>query len=158
MPKTLAAITLSVRPDEPSWGLDEQPRIIAFPDGSRRRRWLQRVKVVRGDKLAEFETDFGPAEDFDHIPPLFIPSFGDDSVAQLQEMADNHRHDLRWVKRREETLTESTLIADILRQHEENREWIANRSQFGPAGAVQRNVYDTNVARRRLKAKGKGVF
>jgi hypothetical protein len=116
------------------------------------------VKVVRDDRLAEFTTDFGPAQDFEHIPPLFIPSFGDDTVAQLQEMAEHHRLDLRWVKRREEMLAESTLISDILRQTEENREWIANRSHFGAKVAVQRNVYDTNVVRRRLKAARKGVF
>jgi hypothetical protein len=116
------------------------------------------VKVVRDDRLAEFTTDFGPAQDFEHIPPLFIPSFGDDTVAQLQELAERHRHDLRWAKRKQEMIAESTLIRDILRQTEENREWIANRSQFGPVANVQRNVYDTNVARRRLKAKSKGVF
>jgi hypothetical protein len=154
----LYTLTDHVYPDEPCWGLREEPQIMAFPDGSRQRRWVQKVKVVRGDNLAYFQTDFGPAEDFAHIPPLFIPSFGDDSVAQLQELAEGHRHDLRWAKRRQEMLAESTLISDIMRQSEENREWIRNRSVIGPKVAVQRNVYDTNVVRRRLKEKGKGVF
>lgn len=112
---------------------------MAFPGGARLRRWVQKVKVVRDDRLAEFATDFGPAEDFEHIPPLFIPSFGDDSVAQLQEMAEHHRHDLKWAKRREEMVAESTLIKDILRREEEKREWAVRRSRFGPGGAVLRN-------------------
>lgn len=151
-------IALSVFPDEPCWGLNEQPRIMALPDGSRQRRWVQTVKVVRGDRLAQHTTDYGPAEDFKHIPPLFIPSFGDDTVAQLQEMAEHHRHDLRWVKRREEMLAESTLLDDIIRQTEEDREWIANRSKFGPSISVQRNVYPRSVVRRRLKEKTGRIF
>lgn len=126
-------------PDEPCWGLNEQPLIMAFPGGSRLRRWVQKVRVVRDDRLAEFATDFGPAEDFEHIPPLFIPSFGDDSVAQLQEMAEHHRHDLKWEKRRKERLAESTLIKDILQREEEKRDWVVRRSRFGPGGAVLRN-------------------
>lgn len=145
-------VTDRVYPDEPAWGLSEQSEIMAFPDGSRMRRQVQKVKVVRDDRLAEFVTDFGPAEDFEHIPPLLIPGFGDDSVAQLQEMAEHHRHDLRWVKRREEMVAESTLIADILQRAEESREWAVNRSRFGPGGFVQRN---SSIARRR---KSKGVF
>lgn len=135
----LTPVATTITPDEPSWGLNEQPQIMALPDGSRQRRWVQTVRVVRDDRLAEFVTDLGPAEDFGHIPPLFLLSVGTDSVAELQEEAERHRHDLRWVKRREEMAGESTLIADILRQAEERREWIAKRSRFGPGGTVLRN-------------------
>ena len=137
--QVVQSVALSVHPDEPSWGLSLQPQIMAFPDGSRRRRLVEKVKVVRDDALAEFVTDFGPAEDFEHIPPLLIPSFGDDSVAQLQEMAEHHRHDLRWAKRREEMVAESTMLKDILRRAEEARDWVARRSRFGPGGATRRN-------------------
>lgn len=133
-------VALSVRADEPCWILDEQSRIMAFPDGSRLRRRVQRLHVVRGDELAEFETDFGPAEDFD-IPPIFLMSpDGSVSVAHMQEEAEKHRHNLQWAKRREEMLAESTVIPDILRHAEEAREWVANRSRFGPGGAVLRNT------------------
>lgn len=145
------AITLSTSKDEPCWGLLERPQQVPMPDGSIRLRWVQTVSVVRGDRIAHWETDFGPAEDFDEIPPLLIPSFGDDSVGQLQELAERHRHDLKWALRRKERLAQSTLIAGILRQVEENQEWIANRSQFGPGISVQRNAYDSTVARRRLR-------
>ena len=133
-------IALSVHPDEPSWGLSEQSEMVALPDGSRQYRWVQRVRVVRDDRKAEFVTDFGPAGDFDHIPPLFLLSVGTDSVAQLQEEAERHRHDLKWLKRRQEMAAESTLISDILRREEEKRDWIASRSRFGPGGAVRRNA------------------
>ena len=150
--KSLTRIALAFQKDEPCYGLSEQSLIMAFSDGSRQRRWVQKVKVVRGDALAEFTTDYGPAEDYEHIPPLFIPSFGDDSVAQLQELAENHRHDMRWEKRRKELQAESTLIKDILQREEEGREWVVNRSHFGPKLSVQRN---TNIAKPR---KPKGVF
>lgn len=148
-------ITLAVYPDEPCWSLFEAVQKVSMPDGSIQRRWVQKLRVVRGDSLAYFETDFGPAENFAEVPPLILPSFGENTVAQLQEMAELHRRDDKWIKRRKELEAQSTLKADLLHQLEVEREVMRNRSHFGPGISVQRNFYDTNVAKRRLRNRRK---
>ena len=145
-------VATSVHGDEPCYSLVAGPRLVHLPNGAKERHWVERVYVIRGDAMAEYCEDYGPAEDYAEVPVLMLPSFGENTVAQLQEMAERHRHDDKWIKRRKEMLAESTLIADVLRDIEENREYIANRSQFGPGISVQRNIYDSNVAKRRLRA------
>ena len=125
-----------ISPDEPAYGLQEGPYTV-----NGKRRWLQYVFVIRGDAIANHITDFGPAEDFKDIPPLLVPSYGDDSVAELQEMAERHRHDDRYVRRAREMLAESTLIRDVLRQEEMKIAGFANRSSFGAGGNYQRNGF-----------------
>lgn len=132
-------IAHEVHPDEPAYGLCLRPRLVAQPDGSHQRRFVESVYVLRGDAISEHNTDYGPAEDWERIPPLIVPGYGDDSVAQLQELAERHRHDLKWWNYREQLKAESTLIADILRQEEALIPALANRSIFGPAITVQRN-------------------
>ena len=137
-------ITDRVYPSEPAHGIFEGPE-----NG----RWLQKVWVVRGDALACYETDFGPAENFEGITPLLMPGFGDDSVAVLQAFAEKNREDDYWQKRGIEMLEASTLIQDHVRQVQVDHEIIHNRSVFGPSITVQRNAYPHERAMRQLKEK-----
>ena len=97
--------------------------------------------MVRGDTIAEWTQDFGPAEKFDRIQTLAIPSLGENTVAQLQGHADKAREDTYWANRADEMLASSTLIKDTIRQYEQRALLIANRSTFGPSGAHQRNGF-----------------
>lgn len=110
--------TMWVHPDEACHGLREEPRMMPGPDGSQTWRWVQTVFVVRGDTIAAHTTDFGPAEDFRHVTPLMMPSFGDDTVAQLREHAEKNRHDTYWQERAKAQQAESTLIRDHIEQIE----------------------------------------
>ncbi len=93
------------------------------PNGSYSMRWIQTVFVVRGDAIAAHATDYGPAADFRHVTPLFMPSFGDDTVAELREHAEKNRHDTYWQQRADEQLAGSTLIADAIRQTQQRAEY-----------------------------------
>lgn len=125
-------IAVSVHPDESCYSLQEGPR-----NG----RWVQRVYVVRGDAIAEYSVDFGPIENFKDATEVIYPSFGENSVGQLQELAERDRHSDKWARRRREMRAESTLISDILRQEETLLEIRRNRSHFGPGVSVQRNDF-----------------
>lgn len=146
-------VTDRIFPDEPSYGISEMPRLRKMDDGSEQWRWVQQVYVVRGDAIAKYETDYGPAERFVRIQPFAMPSFGDDSVAQLQEFAEKNRHDDYWAKRSDEMLAESTLIRDHLNQVEIDKAEIRNRSVIGPAISVQRNDYSQERLRRIIKER-----
>jgi len=146
-------VTLQVHPDEPCYSLAEGPRKIRTPEGAIENHWVQRVYVVRGDAIAEYTKDYGLAALFKEIPPLVLLSDGDDTVAQLQELAERHRHDDKWIKWRQELQAESTLISDIVRQREQKWELLHNRSQFGPGLSVQRNAVNLNPALRRDRDK-----
>ena len=115
--------TAIVHPDEPCHGLREEPRMMPGPNGSQSWRWIQTVFVVRGDTIAAHTRDFGPAEDFAHVTPLMMPSFGDDTVAQLREHAEKNRHDGHWQGRAAEQLANSTLIRDHINQLEMQKEY-----------------------------------
>ena len=110
--------TAFVRDDEPAYGLREEPRMMPGPNGSQSRRWVQTVFVLRGDAIAAHTTDYGPAEHFRKVIPLMMPSFGDDTVAQLREHADRNRHDTYWHQRGKAQQRESTLIRDHIEQLE----------------------------------------
>ena len=125
-------IAVSVHPDEPCYSLQEGPR-----NG----RWVQRVYVVRGDAIAEWSKDYGPVANFKDATEVIYPSFGENSVGQLQELAERDRHSDKWARRRREMQAESTLISDILRQEEMLLEVRRNRSHFGSGTSVQRNGF-----------------
>ena len=125
-------IATHVMEDEPCWGLWEGPK-----NG----RWMQRVFVIRGDAIAKWTKDYGPISKWPDATEIMYPSFGENSVAQLQEMAERDRHSDKWAKRGRERLAESTLIKDILRQEEALLNVRANRSIIGPAITVQRNDF-----------------
>lgn len=135
----MKAVATHVYPDEPCFGLFEGPMIVPQPDGSRPWRWCQQVRVARGDHLAYYVEDLGPAGDYERITPLYMPSWGDDSVAQLREHAEKNRHDDFWARRVDEMLAGSTLIEDAMRHNEQRRDLLLNRSVIGPAVSVQRN-------------------
>ncbi len=133
-----------IHKDEPCHGLWEGPK------GG---RWIQRVFVVRGDAIAKFETDYGPVADWPDATEIIYPSFGENSVGQLQELAERDRHSDKWVKCGRERLAESTLIKDILRQEETLIDVKANRSHFGPGVSIQRNDFPREAANRKLRRK-----
>lgn len=111
-------VTLWVSDDEPCHGLREEPRLMPGPNGSTSWRWVQTVFVIRGDTIAAHTTDYGPAEDFALTTPLMMPSFGENTVAQLREHAEKNRHDTYWQQRAAEQLKNSTLIQDFIAQLE----------------------------------------
>ena len=137
-------VTRRVHPDEPCWGLWEGP------EGG---RWMQRVFVIRGDAIAKWAKDYGPMTKWPDATEIFYPSFGENSVGQLQELAERDRHSDKWAERGRERLAESTLIADILRQEEALIDVKANRSNFGPGVSVQRNDFPREAANRKLRSK-----
>lgn len=110
--------------DEPCYGLREEPRLMPGPNGAQQWRWIQTVFVVRGDTIAAHTRDFGPAEDFRAVTPLLMPSFGDDTVAQLREHAERNRHDAYWQGRARAQQAESTLIRDHINQLEMRQEYV----------------------------------
>ena len=114
---------------------------------------MQRLYVVRGDAIAEYATDYGPVENFKDATEVIYPSFGENSVAQLQELAERDRHSDKWAKRGREMLAESTLIPDILRQEETLLDVVRNRSIIGPAITVQRNDFPREAVINKHKEK-----
>jgi hypothetical protein len=122
-------------------------------EGPKKGRWVQRVFVIRGDAKARFETDFGPTSDFPDAVEIMIPSFGENSVAQLQELAERDRHSDKWAKRGREQLAESTLIKDILRQEEALLNVRANRTIIGPAITVQRNDFPRGAVKEKRNGR-----
>lgn len=152
----LSIVTDRVHADEPCMGLAEGPLQMPQPDGSTPMRWVQRIFVVRGDTIAKHMIDIGRAEDYEEVPPLLVPGYGDDSVAELQELAARHRNDTHFIKWRQELQQSSTLIADILRQEEQKAPALANRSVFGPGASVQRNEAQRQALQRAHKEKVNG--
>ncbi len=140
-------ITTQIHPDEPAYGLWEGPK-----NG----RWIQRIFVVRGDAIAKWTKDYGPISKWPDAVEIMYPSFGENSVAQLQELAERDRHSDKWAKRGRERLAESTLIADILRQEETLIDVKANRSHFGPGVSVQRNDFPREAVINKQKEKRNG--
>lgn len=136
LPFRMKIPTLWILPDEGCHGLYEGPRTV-----NGKRRWIQAVYVVRNDTIAEWTKDYGPAENFPRIQPVIIPGLGDDSVAEVQAMAEKNRHDTYWADRADEMLAESTLIKDHIDQLEKDQLRARNRSVIGPAVRTQRNGY-----------------
>lgn len=150
----LKIVTDRVHPDEGCYGLYEGPR-----DG----RWLTALYVVRGDAIAEYTVDHGPEEAFAKIPPMMMPSYGENSVGEMLDWGERHRHDLRWFHKIERMKAESTLIQDVIEQRAERHLRIHNRSTFGPYQTIERNGHSRTATWRRFKDKiaertGKRVF
>lgn len=102
-----------------------------------------RLVILRGGQKVGVVIHHGPDPEYSgKIPPMFIPSVeGECSVALMLEGSEQHRHDLQWYIKAKEQLAQSTLIPDIIKQEEEAREWIHNRSTFGPHVTKERNGY-----------------
>ena len=154
-------LTGAVYPGEPCYGYMTGPRQLPSIDGG---RMVEFVFVIRGDAIAKYVQDFGAYDDWPfYIPPMIVPSDGENTVAQLQDMGERHRHDDKWDRRMREYKEGSTLFQDIIRQEEQRHEIIQNRSTFGPAGNFQRNGWPhEHVVRRwmdeRARRTGKRQF
>lgn len=153
-------ITEIVHPDEPCWGYFTGPRQLA---GSNDTRMVEFVFVIRGDAIAKYVQDFGPADDFIYVPPLLMPSYGENNVGLMQWHGERHRNDEKWAKRMQEYKESSTLFADILRQEEEKRLAVKNQSVFGDYRTVMRNGYSRETTHRnwfeeRDRRRGKKRF
>lgn len=151
---TTRPLTDGVSPNEKCYGLFEGP----IGD-----RWIQQLKVVRGDTLCLWEQDLGPASFFEKVTPLLMPSAGDDTVAELQYWAAKNRTDHYWYNVAREEQESSTLMQDAAREYLQIEEIRRNRSVFGPVISTQRNGFDTRVNPEKVKAKrrerrGKAIY
>src|SRR3990167_2120296 len=118
--------------DEPTYGMS------VFEDAT---GFCTRLVLLRGEQPVGLVIHHGPPPEFSgKIPPLFVPSVeGENPVGLMLQMSESHRHDLRWWIRAKEMKEGSTLIQDILMQEWEAREWVHNRSTFGPHQTTERN-------------------
>jgi hypothetical protein len=123
-------VTEKVHPDEPCHGY------FCGPKGG---RMIEQVFVIRGDAIACFEQDFGPEEEFLYVPPMMMPSYGENPVGLMQEFGERHRNDGRWAKYIRELKEGSTLFEDVRDQLEQKTYWNRAKSSFGPGGSFQRN-------------------
>ena len=128
-----------VHPDEPCHGYFTGPkRQPGYPEDDAE-RMIEQVFVIRGDAIACYEQDFGLANNFMYVPPLFMPSYGENPVGLMQWHGERHRNDPKWAKRMQEYKESSTLFQDVIRQQEERSQFIKNRSTFGPHQVTHRN-------------------
>lgn len=134
MSEALDIITTFLVPNEVCMGMRQGP-----VNG----RWVEMIWVVRGDTIAKYVTDCGPAENFDRIAPVIIPGDGETTVDEFRHEAERHRNDLWAWNHLQRVKAESTLINDVNEQNEARREYIANRSVFGPHFNIQRNIYNS---------------
>ena len=134
-------VTDRITEDEPCYGWQEVNRVWPMPDGSHQNRRMRFIFVVRGDAIAKYVEDIGPAADFTEESQLGILADGDagDTVAQVRFMADASRDDTTYQRIRQEFRESSTLISDAINEAEMNRKAIQNQSVFGPGGHTQRN-------------------
>ena len=129
---------------EPCHGLQEFPK-----DGV----WVQRTFVIRDGQLACFQKVIGPATDYERVQPLLMPSFGENTVAEMQYWGEKNRNDTYWADRSAQMLEEATLIRDHINQLEEMTMVRLNRSVLGPHQSTQRIGYPREAAQRRFKEK-----
>ncbi len=150
-------VTDRVFPDEPCHGLQEGPLAMSDPSGrGMRQRWVQRVFVIRDDAIAKYIWDIGPVEDYeDRVTPILMPSFGENTVAELQAHAERNRHTDKYIRRRREMQAESTLVADAIAEVERRHLAKSNRSVVGPGVFVQRSGWSQTAAERVLRDRVK---
>lgn len=150
-------VTDCVFPDEPCHGLAEGPLAMPRPEGpGMRPRWVQRVFVIRDDAIAKYIWDIGPVEDYeDRCSPIIMPSFGENTVAELQAHAERNRHEDKYIRRRDEMMAESTLVDDAIAEVERRYRAKSNRSVIGPHVSVQRGGWPEAAATRALRDRAK---
>lgn len=148
-------ITDHVSPDEGCWGLLEGPLTLPHGEGFRR-RWVQRVFVVRGDAIAKYQIDLGDAEHWEaRALPQAIAGMGDDTVGELQEWAEHDRLEGKFMQYRKQLQEESTLVEDSLAGLEQEFLAKRNRTIIGPHVFSQRGDYPGQFARRELRSRQK---
>jgi hypothetical protein len=128
-----------------------------YPEGpGMRQRWVQRVFVIRDDAIAKWMWDIGPVEDYeDTVMPILMPSFGENTVAELQAHAEKNRHETKYMDRRREMMAESTLVEDAIAEVERRYLAKSNRSVIGPYRRVERNAWPEHAAQQVLKDRAK---
>ena len=114
---------------------------------------MQRTFVLRGGEVVCFQRVIGPASDYERVQPLVMPSFGENTVAEMQYWGEKNRHDTYWAGRSEEMLSESTLIKDHINQLEEKAMVRGNKSVLGPYQSTERTGYPRADEARRVKEK-----
>ena len=132
-------ITLQVHPDEACYGYFTGPRMMPGYTEEENPRMVEFVFVIRGDAIAKYERDFGCADDFPYVPPMLMPSDGENPVGLMQWHGERHREDPKLARQLIEYKEGSTLFADVIRQEEQRHLLINNHSAFGPGGTFQRN-------------------
>jgi hypothetical protein len=157
---TTRPLTDGVSPNEACYGLFEGPQ---YSELHHENRWIQQLKVIRGDTICLWEQDLGPASLYEKVQPLLMPSAGDDTVSELQWWATKNRSDHYWYDYTRNLQSESTLMQDAAREYLQIEEIRRNRSVFGPAQTTQRNNFDTRVNPEKVKAKrrerrGKAIY
>jgi hypothetical protein len=150
-------VTDRIYPDEECHGLAEGPLSMPYPEGpGMRMRWVQRVFVIRGDAIAKYMWDIGPVEDYEEtVMPMLMPSFGENTVAELQAHAEKNRHETKYMDRRREMVADSTLVQDAIDQVELRHLAKGNRTVVGPHHRVERGGWPQQTAVRALKDRAK---
>ena len=121
-----------LRANEPCFGM----QVWEAADG-----FCTRLIVLQNDLPVGIVIHHGPSEEYSgKIPPLLVAD--ETSVGAMMAESERHRQDLKWWKRAEEMRASSTLIADVIRQDEQARLAIKNRSVFGPHQTTQRNGHN----------------
>ena len=83
-------------------------------------RRIQVIRVVRDNRVIDFERDLGASSHFTHGPILIMGALdGSDTVGEVQDMAEEERGSDRLRLFLEEKASESTLIADAVRVQEQ---------------------------------------
>ncbi len=140
MSKLIAGVN-AVSMDEGCWSLKE---VNEQSPGSRGWRRYQVIRVIRGDTLAEFRRNLGPARKF-KSDQFAIPGGVVDettgrfellhTVGELYDMAECLRDPNK--SRRAETPT-TDIIGAYREQPERRAAWRKKRSTFGAMGQLQR--------------------
>lgn len=140
-----------VKNDEPCYGYFTGPlQMLGYTEDDNP-RMVEIVRVVRRDQMCAYVQDFGCADDFEYVPPLMMPSFGENPVGLMQWHGERHRNDPKWAKRIKELKESSTLFADVIRQEEQRSEVIRNLTVVGPHVTIQRNGYSQVRNRRNYR-------
>ena len=136
----LTVIAQEIHPDEPCYGLSEMT--LTGRDGKGLSRY-QLVYVIRNDREVPFVREIVGADL--KTPPLRIISMGDDTVAQLQFMAEENRRNRKLEERIKEMQESSTLVKDSIELAEQIKLIKDNKTTFGAgstAATVQRNGWN----------------
>ena len=129
-------------PNEKVLMLVEEDRLTA--NLMRHHRW-QIIYVGRGNQVYEFPRDLGPSENYKDVGGFILLSDGEDTVAEMLDLADEER-DKNLIKAvLDEVADKSTLIKDSIDLLEQKRELVKRntrtlRRDFG-LPTVERNIY-----------------
>jgi len=85
-------------------------------DGKSVRRW-QRIRMLRGDRVIDFDRDLGPASNLTAGPLVVVGALDcSDTVGELQDEADAERESLGLAKFLAEKREQSTFKRDLIEQ------------------------------------------